>query len=238
MTHTVSVVVPSRNSARTTAACLAPVRAQRGVDLTLVVVDNHSTDATLEIAQRTPDTLAVALADAHRSGVRAVAIGETSVCGGFWSALRALEGRCYLDDQLRIHNLRLLRRDLFDELRGCDESMAGPEDADLRLKLRDRDEPIGYARDVLIEHDEGVLTLRGVWDNRVHYGRCLPALTDRHPGAVQDQAHGQIEAYWRNRGILLRDPVRLAGMVFLPCAEAVGYLIGAARGRVARRSVR
>ena len=48
----VTVVVPTRNSERTLDACLASIRRQTYTALELVVVDNSSTDATLDIAQR------------------------------------------------------------------------------------------------------------------------------------------------------------------------------------------
>lgn len=55
----VTVVVPTRNSAVTLEACLASIRAQRGVAVELVVVDNHSSDPTRAIAARYADQVLV-----------------------------------------------------------------------------------------------------------------------------------------------------------------------------------
>ena len=51
----VTVVVPTRNAARTVARCLAAVRAQTYPHVELVVVDNASTDETLAIAREYAD---------------------------------------------------------------------------------------------------------------------------------------------------------------------------------------
>jgi glycosyltransferase involved in cell wall biosynthesis len=48
----ISFVVPTKNSARTLEACLESLRGQTHADVEVLVVDNTSTDETLEIARR------------------------------------------------------------------------------------------------------------------------------------------------------------------------------------------
>jgi GT2 family glycosyltransferase len=56
----VTAVVTTRNSASTLEACLASVLAQFHSDMELVVIDNHSQDATPEIAKRSAHVFAQA----------------------------------------------------------------------------------------------------------------------------------------------------------------------------------
>lgn len=56
----VSVVVTTRNSARTLDACLASIRAQTHADIEIIAVDNQSTDATQSIAARHCDEVVTA----------------------------------------------------------------------------------------------------------------------------------------------------------------------------------
>ncbi len=54
----VSFCIPTKNRARTIAACLASIRAQDYPDIEIIVVDNGSTDETVAIAQRYADRVA------------------------------------------------------------------------------------------------------------------------------------------------------------------------------------
>ena len=174
-----------------------------------------------------PDVVSSALAAARRVGARAVSIPETTVGKGFWTACRALERSCYLDDA-SLFNPRLLRRDLLVEM-GFDESMAGPEDADLRLRLASAGVVVAHATGV-IDHDEGRLTLSSVWRKRVYYGESLPAFAAANPGAVRAQAAATARAFVRHRRRLLADPVHGLGLVVLRSMEAAGYLVGYVAG--------
>lgn len=73
-----SVVVPTRNNERTIARCLRSIRTQTWRDVELIVVDNHSDDATAATASGLADRVIVA--GPERSGQRnrgaAMASGE------------------------------------------------------------------------------------------------------------------------------------------------------------------
>jgi glycosyltransferase involved in cell wall biosynthesis len=55
----VSVIIPTKNSSRTLAACMDSVVNQYYKNIEIIVIDNHSTDATLEIAKTYTDAIYV-----------------------------------------------------------------------------------------------------------------------------------------------------------------------------------
>ncbi|MGH8838464.1 MAG: glycosyltransferase family 2 protein [Jiangellaceae bacterium] len=270
----VSVVVPTRNSARTLEACLESVRAQKSeVRIETIVVDNDSTDGTWEIARRGADVavrggpersaqrnlgvakahgewvlwldsdmllpagaVREALDTARREHVDAVALPECTVGTGFWTACRTLERSCYRD-QMWMHNPRLLRRSTLTGIGGFDPAMAGLEDTDLRHRLRAAGVRWALAP-VLVEHDEGHLTLGSVLAKRMYYGRSIPAFAAVNPGRVAEQGRATVRAFWQHRRRLGLDPVHAGGMIVLRAAEAGAYALGAWQGRHAGRSAR
>lgn len=262
----VTVVVPTRDNIRTIEACLRSVTEQTHRPLELVVVDNHSTDGTPQVAQRYADrvitagpersaqrntgieaatsewilwldsdmvlprrTLAMALDTACATGAAGIALPERTIGEGFWTACRALERECYLDDPW-LHNPRLVRREYLLGEGAFHPGMSGPEDADLRMKMRAAGAGIELAP-IIVDHDEGRLTLREVLSKRYYYGRSIPTFADEHEGAVGAQGRAVLRAYLRNHRRLLGDPVHAAGMLLLRALEAGGYALGARRGR-------
>lgn len=270
--QTVSVVVPTRNNERTIEACLQSVRDQTHPGVELIVVDNSSTDATVETARRMadvfvtagpersaqrntglalatgrwflwldsdmvlpPDTVSLAVETAEASGAAGVALPERTIGEGFWTACRAIERSCYLDDPW-LHNPRLLRRDYLQELGGFDLDMSGPEDADLRLRILARGETIALAP-VLVDHDEGRLTVAEVMRKRYYYGRSIPEFASHHGGGdVRRQGAAVMGSYVRHRRRLAASPHHAAGMVALRTMEAAAYAVGAFSAERERRS--
>ncbi len=261
----VTVVVPTRDNIRTIEACLRSVLEQTH-PVELVVVDNHSTDGTLEVARRftehvitagpersaqrntgvraatgewvlwldsdmllPPRTVAAAVQTATATGAAGIALPERTIGEGFWTACRALERECYLDDPW-LHNPRLVRRDYLLGEGAFHLDMSGPEDADLRMKMRSTGAGIELAP-IIIDHDEGRLTIADVLRKRYYYGRSIPAFADEHEGAVGAQGRAVLRSYVRNHRRLLRDPAHAVGMVLLRALEAGGYAAGARRGR-------
>ncbi|KRE41621.1 glycosyl transferase family 2 [Knoellia sp. Soil729] len=181
-----------------------------------------------------PETIMRALETAISTGAVGVALPERTIGSGFWTACRALERECYLDDPL-LHNPRLVRRDLLMGDGGFALSMSGPEDADLRLRMRAEGALIELAP-VLVDHDEGQLTIRTVMEKRYYYGRSLPAFAESHDGAVGQQGRAVLRSFRRNWRRLAQDPGHAVGMLGLRALEAGAYLWGARRGRRDRRA--
>lgn len=268
MPELVTVVVPTRNNRRTIEKCLQSVREQDYPAVELIVVDNFSTDGTVEIARRiadtviqagpersaqrnagfaagtgewgiwldsdiylTPDAVRIGMETAAAEHADGVGLPERTIGEGFWTRCRALERQCYLN-VIDMHNPRLLRRSMVLES-GFDERMSGPEDLNLRNQMRAAGLKIVLAP-VLIDHDEGRLTLRDIFDKRLYYGQSLPTLQEEQPTALRDQARYLATAYAKNWRLLVRHPVLTPAMLAMRLMEGVGYLLGSFRSRRSR----
>jgi glycosyltransferase involved in cell wall biosynthesis len=262
----VSLIVTTKNSERTLAACLESVRCQNHTPIELIVVDNRSADATADIARRLadvvidagpersaqrnagiraargeyvmildadmvlePDVVSAALG-AAQTGVSAVAIPERSFGEGFWSACKAFERSFYEDDAL-VSAARFFRRDRVLTLGGYDESLTGPEDWDMSMRVAG---PAGVAfATALILHDEGRQSLRNLYLKKYYYGRSMPAFVRKHGAEAIKRISPLRGSLLRGIGRMLLHPILTGGLVIMKSAELLGGTLGMLSARPA-----
>lgn len=177
-----------------------------------------------------PEAISAALATADAAGADAVALPERTIGEGFWTKCRALERECYLNVP-ELHNPRVLRREFMQGDGAFDTRMSGPEDADLRLRMNAAGRHVVALAPIMVDHDEGRLTLRTIFEKRVYYGQSLPELVIKHPGAVNDQFRLLMWAYAKNWRVLVRHPFLTVCTGLMRLMEAAGYLVGSRRRR-------
>jgi glycosyltransferase involved in cell wall biosynthesis len=267
----VSIVVPTRNSTRTLAACLTSIRQQTYPHIELIVVDNRSTDGTRELAsrladrvleggpERSPQTNAgaraatgawiykvdsdfvleanvveEAVATAQRDSLDAVLIHNRSdESVSLWARARFFEREMYRDDWENVA-ARFVRRELFDELGGFDESLVAGEDYDLHARLVAAGARIGR-----IEASELHLgeprSAGDVLRKHFYYGAHLRRYVKKRGAPAVRQLSPIRPAFVRNRARLARNPrdtlLLLTYLGLKYTAGAAGFLVGSARSR-------
>ena len=83
----VSVIVPARNEEACLAECLRTLVCQQGVSYEVIVVDDHSSDATAEIARTFPVTVIAA---------DPLPAGWSGKCNAAWSGAKVAKGKWLL----------------------------------------------------------------------------------------------------------------------------------------------
>ncbi len=161
-------------------------------------------------------------------GADGVFIPEITVGDGFWTACRALERSCCVEEIL-VQSPRLVRRNYLRGTGGFLESLSGTEDAELRSRMIRDGCSLAWIPDEIV-HDEGNMSLRFIWSKRYYYGRGLKKYRAEHPGVLSEQAGSAVGAYRRHWRRLAARPVVATGAVFLRAGEFAAYGIGAARG--------
>jgi len=127
----VSVVMPTRNRAAVIGDAIASVQAQSYTNWELVVVDDGSTDSTLEVVARFGDPRIRVLCTSHRGAAAARNLALDEVCGNYV---------VYLDDDNIMHE---------HWLRGVVWGFRGNHDADVLVGARlldDLDRSLGKER--------------------------------------------------------------------------------------------
>lgn len=150
-------------------------------------------------------------------GAGAVIVPEETIGNGFWAGVRAFERSFYAGAD-NIEAARFYRHDIFQQVGGFDESLTGPEDIDLTIRVRQlaRIERI-TAR---INHDEGQVRYLEACRKKAYYAQGLRRYFTKHG------IHSAQE--WLRRP-WLRRPRELmclkgAGLIALKTGETIAVL--------------
>ena len=166
----------------------------------------------------------------ERTGAVAIVIPERTVGEGFWTAVRALERSCYVEDP-DIEAARFFTREAFERYGGYDEGLSAGEDWDLPARMQAGGEVVGRADGVWVLHDEGTVRLVPHLRKKFYYGQTLGTYARRHPSLSRRQLRLIRPAFIRHRARLVRHPVLTIAMLGLKWAEMAAGAAGALSAR-------
>lgn len=163
----------------------------------------------------------------NSAAIGAVIIPEESYGEGFWANCRALEKKCYLDDD-RIEAARFFKTDAFWKVGGWDSKMISGEDWDLTRKIRACFQ-IGRINSP-VYHNEYRLTLWKAIKKKFYYARVSGTYLEKTPLSLLSIVLFIFRpAYARNWKMILSDPLHGVGLFFLKFTElaagGVGFLV-------------
>ncbi len=175
-----------------------------------------------------PTVIEECVAKCECDDVDALYIPERIIGDGFWIKVRDFERSFYTGTV--IDAVRFIRRSLFLQVGGFDESLIGPEDWDFDRKIRG----IGQI-DVIdspLYHNEGQFDINRYLKKKEYYNDGIRKYIQKWgPGdldiikqvGIQYRLLGVFieKGKWKN---LVRNPLLVIGMYFLRLRVAVGYL--------------
>lgn len=237
----VSVVVATKNSAQTLRRCLESVAGQTYHPIEIVVVDQYSSDGTVEIAKEftrnvhfagperapqynlgfhvasgdliyridsdfvlEPNVIEEAVGRIRRGYDAVVIPNEPDPSISFWARVRALEGRCYHDDEWNVA-ARFFKANVLRSLGGFDQTLVAGEDYDLHNRLIDAGYKVGRIASREIHLGEP-RTLREIYDKYHYYGQTIGVFLRKDPVRGTRQILPFRKAYLRHWKDFLRAP--------------------------------
>ena len=180
----------------------------------------YCVDADMEL---TPTVVSDAVA-LCREGYDAVIVREESFGVGIWARAKALERRCYWDDDT-VEAPRFVTRQAWTAVGGLDEHLGGGgDDWDLYQSLLQNGYRVGRTAS-LVRHNEGHLQLRRLARKRFMYGRDALRYIAKRPRAGLTSYFPIRAAYLRNWRLFAHCPVVASFFVVMRTVE---YAAGAA----------
>jgi glycosyltransferase involved in cell wall biosynthesis len=160
--------------------------------------------------------------------IGALYVPECIIGNGFWIKVRAFERSFYTGTV--IDAVRFVRRDLFLQVGGFDETLIGPEDWDFDRKIRAISQT-GIIN-VQLYHNEGKFNLNRYLKKKSYYKEGIQKYIEKW-GPKDIETSKQLGIQYRLLGVfiedgkwkkLLRHPLFTIAMYFLRLRVAVGYL--------------
>lgn len=163
--------------------------------------------------------------------IKAVIIPEKTIGIGFWAKCKALERKCYLGEE-NIEAARFFEKKVFWKIGGYDESITGPEDWDLPLRIREKYQ-IGRIKSFIL-HDEGMVSLFSLAKKKFYYGKKLSPYLKKHPlKTTMPQIFYFLRAsFYKNWRLLFKNPLISFGMFLMLLVEEIAGLLGFLRGLI------
>jgi glycosyltransferase involved in cell wall biosynthesis len=160
--------------------------------------------------------------------VYALYVPERIIGHGFWIKVRNFERSFYTGTA--IDAVRFVRKDLFLQVGGFDETLIGPEDWDFDRKMRKISQTAVV--DASLYHNEGQFNMNRYLKKKGYYSKGIKKYAEKW-GSNDPETTKQLGVRYRLFGVfvekgkwkkLLRHPLLAVSMYFLRLRVAVGYL--------------
>lgn len=264
MKNKISVIITTKNSAKTLEALLKSIKNQTYKNFEVILVDNNSTDETKIVAKKytelvfdkgpersaqrnfgakkakgeyllfldsdmelSKNILSECIAKITKFG--GLIIPEYSFGEGFWSKCKALERSFYLGNS-DIEAARFYKKAVFDDVKGFDTSVTGPEDWDLSQRVQEK---FGIGRiNSKIAHNEGKLSLSYTLSKKYYYGKSFKKYMNSHKSFSSSQISvvRRFSIFFSSPKILFKHPLVGIGMIYMKSMEYLfgfaGYIVG------------
>jgi glycosyltransferase involved in cell wall biosynthesis len=151
-----------------------------------------------------------------------IIIPEESFGKGFWAKCKALERSYY--EGTDVEAARFYPKRIFNEFKGFDENLTGPEDWDLSRRISDSYK-IKRIK-VKIRHNEGNLQLIYILKKKYYYAKTFANYMNKHkiPATTfQINPVSRFVLFFSKPLKLFRNPIEGVGMLFMKVAE---YFVG------------
>jgi len=160
----------------------------------------------------------------------ALNIPEYILGGSFFSRCRNFERSFYCNSL--IDGVRFMRKKIFKEVNGFDETFIGPEDWDLSKKIKQKRGKISLLKNSHINHNESEVVLKDYLNKKSYYSKSFDKYIKKW-GADDKDVKKQLGFYYRFIGVftkqgkykkLLRHPLLTLGMYYLRFRVGLRYL--------------